>query len=66
VAGEIIEALNPQKTFIVGDRYHDIVSAKDNNCVSIGVSYGYGKSEIKKADYIIDDIWMLKDIITKK
>lgn len=62
---EIIASLNAQKVFIVGDRYHDIISAKDNNCISIGASYGYGKSEIKEADYIVNDISEIKDIIAK-
>ncbi|RKX52079.1 MAG: hypothetical protein DRP50_07890 [Thermotoga sp.] len=60
---EIITSLNAQKTFIVGDRYHDIISAKDNDCISIGVGYGYGKSEIGKADYIVNDIREIKSIV---
>ena len=63
---EIIAALNAQKIFIVGDRYHDIISAKDNDCISIGVSYGYGKSEIKEADYIVNNISEIKNIIARK
>ena len=31
-----------RNTLMVGDRFHDIVGAKDNGLSSIGVSYGYG------------------------
>jgi phosphoglycolate phosphatase len=60
---EIIMTLNPKKIYLVGDRYHDIISAKENGCISIGVSYGYGNSEIKDADYLVDNISEMKKII---
>ena len=62
---EIITSLNARKTFIVGDRYHDIISARDNDCVAVGVNYGYGKSEIEKANYVVDDIGEIRGIIER-
>ena len=45
---------------MVGDRKHDIYSAKVNNIKSIGCSYGYGYDEIKDADAIIESIDKIK------
>ena len=48
-------SLNPQETVMVGDRKHDVIAAKNNGLVSIGVTYGYGTpSELTAAgvDYI--------------
>lgn len=49
------ESLSTNETVMIGDRMHDIIGAKKNNCRSIGVMYGYG-TEIElreaKADFI--------------
>jgi len=37
---------------VVGDRFHDINAARENNLPSIGVTYGYGGNEALKADFI--------------
>lgn len=48
---------------MIGDREHDILGAKENGLVSIGVLYGYGSEEelrLAGADYIansVDDIY---------
>jgi len=33
---------------VIGDRIHDIEAAKENNALSIGILYGYGKDEPQK------------------
>lgn len=38
-------ALDPEETLMVGDRLYDIVGARKNNCLSLGVTYGYGSEE---------------------
>jgi phosphoglycolate phosphatase len=48
-------SLNPQETVMVGDRKHDVIAAKNNGLISIGVTYGYGTpSELTAAgvDYL--------------
>lgn len=39
------ENLAAEHTMMVGDRKHDIIGAKKNNIVSVGVGYGYGSTE---------------------
>jgi len=48
-------SLDPTETVMVGDRRHDVVAAKRNGLISIGVTYGYGSSnELTEAgvDYL--------------
>ena len=40
----IKEEFKPIFAYMIGDRKHDFQAAKDNNFISVGVSYGYGKS----------------------
>ena len=47
--------LSPNQIIMVGDRKHDIVAAKKNSVLSLGITYGYGSMkelEEAKADYI--------------
>jgi phosphoglycolate phosphatase len=37
--------LSPLETLMVGDRMYDIFGAKENGCMSLGVTYGYGSEE---------------------
>ncbi|MBP5444673.1 MAG: HAD-IA family hydrolase [Acholeplasmatales bacterium] len=61
---------NNNEILMVGDRFHDVVGAKENDIKSCYVTYGYGSvDEAKKygANYIIDDfndlIKIIKDSI---
>ena len=36
-------ALDPTRTLMVGDRWHDVAAAKRNSCLAMGVTYGYGR-----------------------
>ncbi|MEE3719942.1 HAD family hydrolase [Tumidithrix elongata RA019] len=51
IKGELIrhvllrENLAPEETVMVGDRFHDVVGAKQNQVFAIGVTYGYGTEE---------------------
>lgn len=38
-------ALAPDETLMVGDRMYDIIGARENGCLSIGVTYGFGSEE---------------------
>ena len=44
---ELLErrGLVPEETIMVGDRKHDVIAAKKNGIVSLGVAYGYGSKE---------------------
>ena len=39
------EGVLPEKTIMIGDRKHDIDSARSNSIYPAGVTYGYGSSE---------------------
>lgn len=50
--------LNQKDCIMIGDKSHDIIGAKSNNLLSIGVLYGYGNlEELEKAgaDFICKD-----------
>ena len=53
---------------MVGDKEHDIIGAKKNGIINIGVSYGYGSREELEnagADYIADSTYELRAIIDR-
>lgn len=55
-----------EECIMVGDRYHDIEGAKENNMKSIGVTYGFGSEQELKtagADYIAHNVEELKNIL---
>lgn len=37
--------LDPQNTFMIGDREHDMIAARKNNVTGFGALWGYGSSE---------------------
>ena len=60
---ETLDIKNRNEILMVGDRYHDVVGAKDSSIDCCYVTYGYGSVEEAKeygANYIIDS---LKDVI---
>jgi phosphoglycolate phosphatase-like HAD superfamily hydrolase len=49
---------------VVGDRVHDIEAARANDCLSVGVLFGYGGNEPEQADITInkfDDLLSIFD-----
>jgi phosphoglycolate phosphatase len=54
------------KAAIVGDRIHDIEAARENNCLSIGVLFGYGGKEPEQADLTINKFDDLLTIFDRK
>lgn len=55
-------------TVMIGDRKFDIIGAKDNKVVSVGVSYGYGSVEELKeagADYIARSVEELEELLLR-
>ncbi len=69
VIKEALKRLNnpPKETLImIGDRSHDILGAKENGLLSVGVLYGYGcRKELSDsgADFIAENINDLKEIL---
>jgi phosphoglycolate phosphatase len=42
--------LSPGETLMIGDRMYDIRGARENGCMSLGVTYGYGsEGELESA-----------------
>lgn len=62
---EIMKEENTDKLVFIGDRYIDFEAAKNTGNISIGVSHGFGKEELKKADYVVDNPCDIIDIIEK-
>jgi len=55
-----------KKDFLfIGDRHHDFEAGKLNDVKTIGCAYGFGGDEVKMADFIIQDIKELLDLIPK-
>lgn len=62
---EIMKEENSDKLIFVGDRYIDFEAAKNTGNISIGVRHGFGKEELKKADYVVENPCDIVEIIEK-
>lgn len=68
VIEEAIRRLGADKEdcIMIGDREHDIIGAKEAGIKSVGVRFGYaaqGELENAGADYIVDDIVSLTELL---
>lgn len=57
---------NKNEILMVGDREHDIIGAKKNNLLSVGVLYGYGDREEHEnagADHIVSTVEELREYL---
>lgn len=55
-------------TVMIGDRKFDVIGARDNRLVGVGVSYGYGSmEELKEAgpDYIVRSVRELEELLLR-
>jgi len=59
----LVQKYNSPRFVMVGDRLVDIKAAKDNDGISIGVSYGFGKDEVLEADHVVPSISELEGLI---
>ncbi len=50
---ELMESVEHSKAVMVGDRTHDLEAARVNSIPFIGVLYGYGREEIRDAEYAV-------------
>lgn len=70
VIEEAIRRLGADKEdcIMIGDREHDIIGAKEAGIKSVGVRFGYaaqGELENAGADYIVDDIISLTELLLR-
>lgn len=57
-----------EETTMVGDRMHDILAAKQNRVLALGITYGYGSlTELREAgaDFICDKPMQIPNLIKK-
>jgi len=59
----LINKAKADLVYMVGDRFYDYKAAKKNKSIFIGCLYGYRKEELCKAEYLINDIKELDDIL---
>lgn len=59
---KIIDKFPGLKSAVIGDKMYDIEAARENNALSVGVLYGYGKNEPKEADITINKFPQLLEI----
>ncbi len=61
---ELLADFRPERTFVVGDRYHDIVAGRANGCITVGAAYGYARAgELAPAAHVIDTFPALLRIV---
>lgn len=60
--------LDPERSAMVGDRKHDIIGAKNNSIISVGVTYGYGSVQelsSQSPDFMVKSCKELKSLFLK-
>ena len=63
---DIVKKYGITNAAVVGDRLSDIKAAKDNGLVAIGCNFDFAKEdELAKADFVIDDLIELKEVLAK-
>ena len=54
MVAELLREIPHTRSFLIGDRIHDVRAGKANGCTAIAVTYGYGRQEeLCEADYTI-------------
>ena len=62
----LLDAAKRKCTYMVGDRKFDIIGAKAEGVISVGVTYGYGSEEellAEKPDFLAHSVDELKEIL---
>lgn len=62
----LFDAVKRKRTYMVGDRKFDIIGAKAEDVISVGVTYGYGSKEellAEKPDFVAHSVDELKEIL---
>lgn len=62
----LLDVVKRKRTYMVGDRKFDIIGAKAEGVISVGVTYGYGSEEellAEKPDFLAHSVDELKEIL---
>ncbi|MBP2078786.1 HAD family hydrolase [Oceanobacillus polygoni] len=63
---DIVKKYDISNAAVVGDRLSDIKAAKENGLVAIGCNFDFAQQdELTKADFVIDDLIELKEVLPK-
>lgn len=62
---QILDQVGCCSAIVVGDRITDFEAAEKKGCLSIGVSYGYGAKEYRKADFFASTPMDIYNMIEK-
>lgn len=63
---DIVKIYDISNAAVVGDRLSDIKAAKENGLVAIGCNFDFAQqNELAKADFVIDDLIELKEVLPK-
>ena len=54
---------NQDEIIFVGDTINDILAGKNNGITSVAVSWGFGNVSKKEADFVVNDVRELEDIL---
>jgi len=61
----LLDKSKADEFIMIGDRLVDIEASSANGGISIGVTYGFGKEEVFRADYVVDSIDALESLLYK-
>lgn len=68
IIGYILETyqLNPSHCVMIGDTPYDIIGAKKHHIRSVGVTYGHGQFQHHQADFSVEDVYQLEELIKRE
>ncbi len=62
---ELLEGYRPEHAFMIGDRYHDFVAGRANDCIVVATTYGFASDgEADEVDFRLDRFSDLPAIVT--
>ena len=63
---ELLEQFQPAHAFMIGDRYHDFVAGKANDCTVVATTYGFAADgEADEVDVLLDRFADLPGIVAQ-
>ena len=61
---ELLERFRPSHSFMIGDRYHDFVAGRANDCIVVATTYGFADDgEADEVDFRLDRFTDLPAIV---
>ena len=66
MVAELLVQFQPTHTFMIGDRYHDFIAGKANDCTVVATTYGFAADgEADEVDVLLADFTELPGIIAR-